>query len=178
MYFRGLRMKQYSAFISHSIHENPYPIMLRWAESLTSVWKLRLLYFCYCNAGVRSQKYYSLSPAGSLHIFLSAYIFYTGKESFEQKCVIGDLSGNMATPAGRKASSPDAGPGPVPQWHGHFACETHMSISKKSQRQYCLGWTQGKVRRWAFNPQRLPRKGNMDIAWWSCLVGVLHRILE
>lgn len=28
-------------------------------------------------------------------ISLSAYVFYTGEESFEQQCVIGDFSGSM-----------------------------------------------------------------------------------
>jgi len=99
-----------------------------------------------------------------LFIFLSAYIFYTGEESFEQKCVIGDFFGNMENPAVRKASSSNAGPGPVAQWHGHFACETPMSLSERRQRHYCLGKTYRKVRRRAFSPQKLPRKGHIDIA--------------
>lgn len=73
----------YSTFISQSIDKNPNLIILRWVESLTSVWKLSLLYFCYCSAGVVSQKYHSLSPAETLHILLiilSDYIFYTGEE--------------------------------------------------------------------------------------------------
>lgn len=43
-----------------------------------------------------------------MFIFLSAYTFYTEEESFEQKHVIGDFSGNTANRAGRKASSSDA----------------------------------------------------------------------